>query len=521
MRIMIVDDEVIIRTGLARVIKWEELGLELLEPAASAEEAIERIPIEKPNILLTDIRMTGKTGLELAEEAKKLLPDLDVIVLTGYDDFKYTQQAIRLGVNDYLLKTSRPEEIIQTVLRAKKRLEEKWHAHSQDRLKHTEARNRLIERWIIDGDVAAIGPQLQDVFLSGIFAPAERDPKQFQIWLVSGEGWMDSPSAESLLLFAIENMLREMLACETLIHRNRVLVAIPVDASNKQLEVRHRNSVLLKIERLLKCTIFAAVGVPVPTPEKLHESYVSADHIFDYKGLLGQQIVDYEDIRNRKGGKTFCTLEEELALFSIFLEDDPLALKGWVQKFVQEQLEDPQFTLETLEASIRSAAVAASRWLERVQAATGRHAEEGPEPFRYERGMPPKDALFQYLYAVMKQYHRQIAGGQAGHVQRAKAFIETNLGKDVGLQQVAKHVHVHPNHLSEVFKKETGMTFGDYVTQQKMRRAAEILTTTPAKINEVAAAVGYADVKYFSQIFKKYSGKTPSEFREGASPAAK
>src|SRR5690606_42111092 len=101
MKIMIVDDEVIIRTGLATVIKWDELVLTFLAPAASAEEAMERIPVEQPDILLTDMRMTGKTGLQLAEEAREILPSLDISILTCYDDFSYTQQAIRQGINDY------------------------------------------------------------------------------------------------------------------------------------------------------------------------------------------------------------------------------------------------------------------------------------------------------------------------------------------------------------------------------------------------------------------------------------
>lgn len=125
MNVLIVDDEVIIRTGLASVISWSELGLNLLPPAASAEEALERLEAERPDILITDIRMNGKTGLELAEEAAARLPGLEVIILSGYGDFAYTQQAIRQGVGDYLLKTSKPEEIIRTVLRAKRRLQER------------------------------------------------------------------------------------------------------------------------------------------------------------------------------------------------------------------------------------------------------------------------------------------------------------------------------------------------------------------------------------------------------------
>ena len=96
----------------ASVIAWHELGIELLTPAASAEEALTRMARERPHILMTDIRMTGRWGLELAAEGLQLLPELEVIILSGYDDFSYAQQAIRQGVTDYLLKTSKPEEII-------------------------------------------------------------------------------------------------------------------------------------------------------------------------------------------------------------------------------------------------------------------------------------------------------------------------------------------------------------------------------------------------------------------------
>jgi two-component system response regulator YesN len=274
-------------------------------------------------------------------------------------------------------------------------------------------------------------------------------------------------------------------------------------------------SVICKIERLLNCKLFVAVGKPVEQLQQLHESYAAADEAFGYKCLIGENILDYAEIMMRKGSKTVCTHEEELELSSILLEDNPVALKSWVQRMLHEQLEDRQMTLESLEALVHSIALSAHRWLERVMAATGRsHAmEEAPAHFHLKLSVTPKDALFQHLYAVMKLYHNQLAEGQATHAQKAMAYIEEHLGQDVGLQQVAKHVHLHPNHLSEVFKKETGMTFGDYVAKQKIRRAMKILSVSPAKISEVAASVGYEDVKYFSQIFKKYTGKTPSEYR--------
>ncbi|MFD0676689.1 MULTISPECIES: response regulator [unclassified Paenibacillus] len=519
MRIMIVDDEVIIRTGLAKVINWGELGMELLEPAASAEEALERIPKERPNILLTDIRMSGRTGLQLADEAKRINPELEVIVLSGYDDFAYTQQAIRQGVSDYLLKTSRPEEIIKTVLKAKQRIEEKWAAHSQGHFQHKEARNRLFERWVVDGETEGIEPHLLTTFFPRICEETNSVGVWQQIIILSAEGWHESPGSESLLLFAVENMLRDLFSCETLLEKRRIIVAIRLK-KEQPFDDQNIRYVIGKIERLLKCKLFVAVGKPVEQLRQLHESYTTASEAFGYKSLIGDSMLNYADIMQRKGGKTVCSHEEELELSSILLEDNPVALKGWVQRMLHEQLEDPQMTLESMEALVHSIALTAHRWLQRVMTATGRTSarEETPAHFHLKLSViTPKDALFQHLYSVMKLYHNQLAEGQATHAQKAMAYIEEHLGQDVGLQQVAKHVHLHPNHLSEVFKKETGMTFGDYVAKQKIRRAMEILSVSPAKISEIAVTVGYEDVKYFSQIFKKYTGKTPSEFRGDAS----
>lgn len=516
MKIMIVDDEITIRMGLAKVIRWEEFGLELLEPAASAEEALERIGTEQPDILLTDIRMSGRTGLELAEEARAVLPDLEVIILSGYDDFTYMQQAIRQNVGDYLLKTCRPEEIVKTVLKIRKRIEERRASQNRDEAGRRKEQKERFARWLVEYVPPGTAVQPPDLPELPAAFPAD-EPRELQIVLLAAEGWGQSGAEEALLLFAVDNMLSEMLPCLSFVYSRQVVMVAP--ACRNEMERQLRRTVYDRIERLLKCRLIVVGGEPVEEVYALRDSYRSAQTAYAFRALLGRtgrRRWEYADIRHRRGGRTVCTYDEEKELSTILLDNNPITLKDWVRRYVNELLDDPEATPQSVEAAIQSAVVAAERWLVRVLTATGHIDAAGEAPMRkpFKLESQPEDALFQSVYPLMKFYHDRLAEGRATHVRKAIAYIEEKIGHDLGLQQVAEHVHLHPNHLSELFKKETGVKFVDYVVRRKMEKAKEILSASPAKISEVASEVGYDDVKYFGQLFKKYTGRTPSEYRE-------
>ncbi|MFS0869855.1 helix-turn-helix domain-containing protein [Paenibacillus xylanilyticus] len=519
MRLLIVDDEVIIRTGLASVIAWNELGIELLAPAASAEEALTRMAEERPHILMTDIRMTGKTGLELADEGLQLLPELEVIILSGYDDFAYAQQAIRQGVTDYLLKTSKPEEIIKTVLQAKQRITDRWAEKSREGRLLRENRQRLFEKWIIDGDVGT-GPCpafLKQGVGEGTDVSLNGGQVYQQVFIIQAKGW--SRSSAALLRFAVQNMLEDLLPGAVAHIQKKQIIGV-VQVANLKQELQYTlKTVLNHMEQLLKCSLRAAIGHPVCGEIHLHDSYKTASAAFQYLGLLQDKIWSIEQVSHRKGGKTLLTHEEETALGTLLLDNDPVVLTTWTQELVRELMMDPEVTPESFHACLHSAVIAGHRWLVRTMRAIGRE-----EPARYEPWQPEPDAdaadlrdmLFHHLYGLMHTYYSQMGQGQASHVQKAIAYIESGLAQEISLQQVAGQVHLHPGHLSELFKKETGITFGDFVTNMRIRRAMEMLAVSPAKVSEVAAISGYEDVKYFSRLFKKHTGKTPSEFREEA-----
>ncbi|WP_046214009.1 helix-turn-helix domain-containing protein [Paenibacillus wulumuqiensis] len=542
MRILIVDDEVIIRTGLASVIPWHELGLELLEPAGSAEEALERMVREQPHILLTDIRMTGKTGLELAEEARILLPELEIIILSGYDDFSYAQQAIRQHVADYLLKTSPPEEIIKTVLGVKRSIEQRLSTRHHEREIHQQTAEQLFRRWIIEGTDKQNADMDEDWFgqllqlhqgtvqripdtshhahtLHIPYSWSSAETERWQIVILQAEGWGQDTAHHALLLFAIHNMLQDMLGLPACIHQQRIVVLTCMPAAGTD-HLHDWQSMTRRMEHLLKCRVTAALSRSVQLTTQLHASYREALEACNYYPLLpGSTVWSYEQIAGRQGGQTVCSHEEERLLASILLREDTIALRGWVDRWMDHLIYQEEATPQSVQSALQSVLLSANRWLERAMSSmyTAAAATSPVEPagsIVWQSGEYMKEELFQQLHRISRFYHTRCGEGPRMHVQKALLYIEENLGGDISLAAAARHVHLHASHLSEIFKKETGLTYSDWVGKRRMEYAAELLTISSAKVAEIAGQIGYEDVKYFSRLFKKYSGCTPTEYRE-------
>ncbi|MGF9913452.1 helix-turn-helix domain-containing protein [Paenibacillus ehimensis] len=507
MKILIVDDEVIIRNGLCTVIDWKELGLTLLPPASSAEEALTRIPVEKPNILLTDIRMQGMDGIQLAHEVKRLLPDTETVILTGYDDFAYAQQALREGVTDYLLKTSRPEEIIKAAMKAKQRIMDKWENAKQETMQTAALRSQLLERLLIQGDESSLAP-VQAWFRKNGVQPDASSLAPMRVLMLTASGWGDGALA-NLLLGAAENMLYELLPTVTMLKADRIVLVVREEA-----RVSDRGGLeraIARVRQTLKCTVFAALGRSVASYGELQASYREAGTVFAYRGLLGAEgLYASGDIANRCGGRTVCSQKEESELAAILMSNNRADLRHWVNRKVREQLEDRSATPSSVQAFLQSMVIAGHRWLERSQG--GVQPEAALHTFEVDSRA--EDEVFKLLSSVMAAFHEAIADKPYAYIQKSIAFIKEHLDQNLSLQQVAKFVHLNPNHFSEVFKRETGLNYIEFVTRERMRRAAEILQESQAKISEVAGRVGYEDIKYFSQQFKKHTGQTPSEFRQ-------
>ncbi|WP_234405490.1 response regulator transcription factor [Paenibacillus sp. IHBB 10380] len=511
-KVLIVDDEVIIRTGLSTVINWEASGFTVLEPAGSAEEALLRIPTERPEIIFTDIRMTGKSGLEMAHEVKKEYPDIEMIVISGFDEFVYAQQALREGVSDYLLKTSRPDEIIQAALRAKQRLERRRHENEQGKAKETVV-NRSFLRELFTSASCLKEETVTELWNRYPELRLNKGKQLLQIWIISIEDEdLEEVRNLDVLHSALGEMLTGLLPCEWLPWNQSLLLLVKIKADNNGWDPVEW--AIRKAEQVLQCQLFAACGRSIEDVYQLRQAMDTAVEASSYAWLLDhERSVRYEEIGDRKGLRRVCTIEEETAITSLLRAGSKEELRKRIGNILERSKQDDQATPGSVQAYLNSLLIAGYRWLERAATSIGcsNLLPHGEEVDKLELAQRPEQTLIYHFELMMNQYG--LMASATSPVQRALAYIHDHLDQSLSLSQVAKHVHMNTNYFSEVFKRETGQNYIEFVTQAKLRKAMSMLSETPAKISEVANQIGYEDIKHFNRLFKKFTGQTPSEYR--------
>ncbi|MGN7454907.1 response regulator transcription factor [Paenibacillus pasadenensis] len=548
MKVLIVDDEVIIRTGLRTVLPWKERGFELLEPAASAEEALLRLPLERPDLILTDICMTGASGLELAAQALRDFPELDIIVLSGYDEFAYAQQAVREGVSEYLLKTSRPGEILDAADRARQRwLERKQRAQTSAR-ESAAYREQLLSRLLLGSGepdeellrrAVAAHPQLAGIGRGRLLqlwrlAEAELPDAAPSAARADADGMEAAGRIEASVARAVAaaraaaagepapgpgeepadaGALASALGCAVVPHDRGGWLAAAAVETPQQLQPLLRAGLRRLAERGRPA--LAACGEAAADWSGFAHARQTALQAFAYRHLAGRPgIVCYGDIAGREGMRAVCAPEEERSLIRLLQAGGDGELERGADALLAQARADAQATPATMTAWLYSLLAAARRSLERSAASIGRELPpmpDGASPAELEER--PREALLAELRLLSLRWAELERGGHSA-VRQAAEYIRARLGESLTLQQVARSLPMNPTYLSELFKRETGQTYLEYVTRQRLERAKELLLQTPAKVASIASEVGYEDAKYFNKLFKADTGLTPTEYRQ-------
>lgn len=523
--VIIIDDEPLICNGLAEKIDWRSMGCIVVGTAYNGLEGKKLLESERPDIVITDIRMPGLSGLDLAAYIHSQYPETIAILLTGYNEFEYAREAIQHQVFDFLVKPADKKSIQQTIKRAVSFFEQK----KQKDVQHTQlqiavhesmplAKSGLFLRLIINGnsEMAELSQTMNELLLK---------PTKGQVLVFDLDPANEKHFAENdkiLYRYAARNILIETFdqhKCMTTILdlKERCVTVITFEPSVPSSIAEKRvleaaNEGLANIHFYLKCQAFVGVGPLFSHVDQLHHSFKLADKMLDnqlYWGASARKSWD-ESVMMHVSGEVY-DVDEQLYT-AIEQGNLETAMDGY-RRISQDlsKLQEKGVVLHTaLELVIQIAKIVRSC---DAQA-------ELPISFETLKACTTFQALSDQLAQLIEQgclriRHKKtlLSGGIIG---QAANYVQTNYyNPELSLQLVADELQVSNSYLSRMFHKEKSIHFSDYLLMIRVEHAKKLMHDMPwLKNYEVAEKVGFIDGKYFGQVFKKYCQMTLAEYRK-------
>ena len=517
MKVFLVDDEIAIRENLRNSFPWEEKGYQLVGEAPDGEMALPMLRDLNADILLTDIRMPFMDGMKLCEEVQRTMPWVERIILSGYDDFAYAQKAISLGVREYLLKPVTAAELEAALNRVRLQIEEK--RRERDNL--TAMRERLSSggQFLRDKLLASLftdegNAEDDDALLSqmrgmGINLTAGCYAVIDIAFDAEGEARMACRNA----LISLADMSGGGVFICSAPKGARALVLGDNPGDTEERAYSFANSVIHYPGLKDAGHLLVSVGETVQDFHEIRKSMKSARHVRHLQNAEGP--VDHIVVGvNEQKGADLPLSETDL---SPLYERLQYASAGSVEGILAEYSEslDPALALGYLRVAVLLAAQRIIQEaggnvkdiLSEAQLEDALHTE-GEEGFR---------KLAEQLRTAMEFRDRNRKGYGDTSIGRARAYLAQNFSDpNLMLQDAADEVHLSQSHFSTVFAQETGLTFTQYLTALRIGKAKEFLETTEMRSSQIATEVGYNDPHYFSYLFKKNTGMTPGEYRKNS-----
>lgn len=535
LKLLIVDDEPFTREGLHEHFDWEAYGIGTVREADGGHAALATIEREKPDILITDVRMPDMNGLLLAKEIQERYPDIKVVIMSAYDEIGYVKQALKVSAQDYILKPVDIRELDNIMRRVTSMISRK----NEERRRINEMGSRLIqsmpmlrERFLLqlvhDG-VEGQGDIRKKAQFLELALPPDDDYCALAIHVDDRASTLDGLSErdKQLTSFAVVNVCDELVnrvfrgytfeSCpgeyvclldfsmrgvtdSALCESEENLYAVMVDIKDKLYEC-------------LELSVTIGVGPTVTGLAQVAKSYAKASQYVDWRFFLGKNriiTIDslYDDeseagefdfarigkVLNQMQGSDEAKLCDEIALF--FAE-----LTGCRHA-------DIQYTVNICHQLV----LAADRKMMELKIGTDTADFDrlGSAETLEEIKAVVQNHLVGYNRLINEKRMRQ----STNVIERTKAVIEQSYGTNLSVRDIARKVYLNTTYLCMIFKQETGETVNDYLTRVRLERAKELLKNPYNRLYDICHEIGYADPGYFSKVFRKYTDMTPTEYRQ-------
>ncbi len=563
LKIFLVEDEVVIRNGIKNNIPWEREGFIFAGEASDGELAYPLIKKEKPDILITDIKMPFMDGLELSRIVKKELPQIRIIILSGYNEFDYAKSAIDIGVTQYLLKPISSAKLLEAVKEVGALIEKE---REQDRVLEQYRKemneNLLLERQKLWNALIANELSTAELLESGQKLGMDFTAPAYQVLLfklMPGDASSDAPSGQ--LRFEAQRIVpgqentggpRELIAASERIvelsERWEQVLTIDRSPEGWVFLIKGESEEDAE-ERLAQCVrqlqtlvaeypeieYFGGIGTAVRRFRDIRISYQEAGKAFAGRFFTEpNQVIRPEDVarlHHRGDGKidlsSMGSRRAERERVDRFLKNGTLEeVDNFLEEYFLDVGEQNFQSLLYRQYVVMDLYFSVADFLGNLEIRT----EELPAEYRDINEIVADSVSLQetkqriggLFTEAMKLRDSNSMKRYNAVIEDARMFIRENYQReDMSLNTVASQVNISPSYFSAIFSAQTGQTFVEYLTAVRLEKAKELLMCSSLRTAEIGYEVGYKDSHYFSYIFKKVVGCSPTEYKNRRTDGAK
>lgn len=527
-KIMIVDDEVEVREGIVNKIDWNTLGFDIVAQAENGEDALEKAESLDLDVVLTDIKMPFMDGLTLGARLHDLYPGIKLILFSGFDKFEYAKEAIKLDVVEYVLKPVNAQELTEVLRRVRQTLDEELsQKRDSDRLRSAfqsnlpvmreNYLNELLHGSLTREDVSHgihfyhtnILPDIPKTVC--VFDAAQLSPANKTV-----ERELIPVSVKSI----VDNNFGTVCSFESFIRAQQVVVIASWTHDPIRETMRIADSVCTECRRVLSLNVTAGVGRAYTDTANLNLSYEQAQRALEYKNIAGSGRAIYIKDMELIDQEPYTSLDSriEQSILSSVKFDTPQQLTGTVDGIVR-RMTDTELPLWQRQAFASSVAAAITHicQMQGIYDASMLASEHILSVLESDNAAELlTHSLSDVFSRLSENLNKSRMTAARNLVESAKAYIaESYMNSDLSVEMLCEHLHISQSYFSTIFKQETGQSYVAYLTDVRLSKAVELLKESDDKTYVVAKKVGYDDPNYFSYVFKKKLGVSPSSFRQG------
>ena len=505
LKVFLAEDEFIIREGIKNNIDWQAHGYEFCGEASDGELAFPLIQKTRPDILITDIKMPFVDGLALSRLVKKELPETEIIILSGYEEFDYAKEAIQIGVARYLLKPINGETLLQEIdsvaeIILDKQKEKEIREKYQREMEENSLRDQMdLFQHLVTGDCS----------MEELLSVADKlDLKIMAPWY-------------SIVLLKIQSMkhdYEEYSGSIVAVDERIVKLAEPehVLIFDRALEV---------LSGYANLRYFGGIGTPVNRLREIPASFEDASHAFAHRYLVAESCILDSSLLMQEGAAE----NEDFRISAVNPEQID---RTKMQEFLRTgDLDEVVYFVDEFFGKLDGGAMKSRIFRQYITMdayfsivdflkGLGLQKDEIEAPDQDSSILQDEKSAMDYIVRIMEKAlvlrEKKASSRYEDVVSEVIHYIEDNYAQEeLSLNLLASHVNFSPNHLSMIFSQQTGQTLIRYLTDYRMNRAKELLRCSSKKSSVISMEVGYKDPHYFSYLFKKTQGMTPTQYRGG------